>query len=295
MDRPRFRRVLRLLGYLLMGVAIPVGYLTWKSQTTDAWLFGFQPPEMALAQYAEKDVVGNLGGMKVRIPRHCAEYVEYDGDPGFGERRKGSVPERTFDSKLKSFGIDARFPEMTCKENKELREDSRRRRQDKPWVRIGINAGEIYPKLGVKATAYRESLVVESITKPSEFWFNNYEKLPESVFRLDAYVVTGIDPNLGILARESERTEDIFVGHDESGIADTYISCSKTYVSGGIASCSMDFSMEPKAKVFFDVKFARYRLSQWHDIKQSTINLFMGFEVDEGRLTLSRSHDSKDN
>jgi hypothetical protein len=27
--------------------------------------------------------------MKVRIPRHYAEYVEYDGDPGFGEKRKG--------------------------------------------------------------------------------------------------------------------------------------------------------------------------------------------------------------
>jgi hypothetical protein len=29
-----------------------------------------------------KDVIGGLGGMKVRIPRHYAEYVEDDGDPG---------------------------------------------------------------------------------------------------------------------------------------------------------------------------------------------------------------------
>ena len=52
---------------------------------------------------------------KVRIPRHYAEYVEYDGDPGFGEKRKGPVPERTFESKLSSFGMDVRFPDMRGK------------------------------------------------------------------------------------------------------------------------------------------------------------------------------------
>jgi len=38
---------------------------------------GFQPPEMMMAQYTPKDVIGDLGGIKVRIPRHCAEIVEF--------------------------------------------------------------------------------------------------------------------------------------------------------------------------------------------------------------------------
>jgi hypothetical protein len=276
------KRISRLLCYLLIAIAVPTCYLVWKSHAANTLYFGFIPPKMALAEFKEKDVIGDLGGMKVRIPRSCAEFVEYDGDPGFGERRKGRVPDRTFDSKLKSFGIDARFPEMICKENAALREDSRLRRQDKPWVSIGINSGEIYPRLGASAISYRESLIVESIIKPSEFWFDNYEKLPGSEFGLDAYVVAGFDPNLGGLARASERTKDVFIGRNKSGIADTYISCGRTYVSGGVASCSMDFSLEPKAKIFFDVKFVRSRLSQWGDIKRSAIDLIISFEVGEG-------------
>jgi len=39
--------------------------------------YGFQSSKMAMAQYTPKDVIGNLGGMRVRISRHCAEIVEF--------------------------------------------------------------------------------------------------------------------------------------------------------------------------------------------------------------------------
>ncbi len=68
---------------LLMGGA---GFLYWQYELAKFRLFGFQPPEMAMARYTPKDVIGDLGGLKVKIPRHYAEYVEYDDDPGWGER-----------------------------------------------------------------------------------------------------------------------------------------------------------------------------------------------------------------
>ncbi|MDR0736333.1 MAG: hypothetical protein LBF51_05810, partial [Zoogloeaceae bacterium] len=71
---------------LVIIIASPFIYATWEIYTA---INGFQPPEMARAQHTPRDVIGDLGGMKVRIPRHYAEYVEYDGDPGFGEKRKG--------------------------------------------------------------------------------------------------------------------------------------------------------------------------------------------------------------
>lgn len=265
--------------FLLLGLSIPMGYLLWKATLFERQMFGFQPLEMALAQYTSKDVIGNLGGVKVRIPRACAEYVEYDGDPRFGEQRKGKIPERNSDSRLSSFGIDARFPEMTCKENDELRKDYGRLRQDNPWVSIGINAGDIYPKLGAKASAYHEKLVAESLREPTAFWFDNYEKLSGLVYGLDAYVVTGIDPNTGGPARESERVNDVFFGRDESGVTDTYIRCSRTYVSGGVATCSMSFSLEPRAKVHVSVRFTRHRLYLWRDIRQSVSKLLLGYEI----------------
>lgn len=241
-------------------------------------MFGLQSPQMALAQYTPKDVIGDLGGLKVRIPKYCAEYVEYDADPGFGERRKGSVSERTFESKLRSFGIDARFPEMKCKQSKEMREDYRYQflKPDNAWVSIGINAGEIYP--GVEAANRHAKLVISSIDKKTEFWVDNYEKIPSLVFGLDAYVVTGIDPYSGRPARESEKTKDKFFSYGEAGTADTYISCGRTYVSGGVATCSMGFSMEPKAKVLVNVRFARSRLPQWREIRQATIYFLASFE-----------------
>ena len=106
-----------------------------------------------MARYTPKDVIGDLGGLKVKIPRHYAEYVVYDGDPRFGEKRKGPVPERTFDSKLRNFGIRARFPDMRGLENAQLQEELRSYslNPDNPWLNMTINSGENYPSMGANA------------------------------------------------------------------------------------------------------------------------------------------------
>ena len=97
---------------LLVCSALVVG-MAWFKQTSGRVLGGpFQPPEMAAAQFATRNMVGDLGGVPVAIPRHFANYVEYEGDPGFGEKRIGPRPERTHASKLTSFGFDVRFPDM---------------------------------------------------------------------------------------------------------------------------------------------------------------------------------------
>lgn len=120
------RRLLRWSLYLLIGLAIPFCYILWKVQATKSDLFGFQPSDMAVAQYTPKDVIGDLGGMKVRIPRHYAEYVEYDGDPRFGEKRSVTTPsQRSLNSKLRSFGMNVRFPDMKGLEAPQLKNDYR--------------------------------------------------------------------------------------------------------------------------------------------------------------------------
>jgi len=278
MGQNRFWRIWRWIVYFLIGLAMPVGYFAWKSIPIESLAFGLQSPHMALAQHSPKDVVGDLGGIKVRIPKYCAEYVEYDADPGFGEQRKGLAPERTFESKLRSFGIDARFPEMKCKQSEALQKDYRNQflMPNNAWVSIGINAGEIYP--GVEAANRHAKSVISSTHKPTEFWFENYERVPRQVFGLDAYVVAGVDPYSGGPARDSEKTNDKFFRFDKLGVADTYISCGKTYVPSGVATCSMKFSMEPMAKVLINVRFVRSRLPQWSLIRRSTIDLLSGFE-----------------
>ena len=106
----------------------------------------FEPPEMAAAKYVPRDAVGDLGGVPVTIPRHFANYVEYEGDPSWGEKRQGPKPERTHKSKLVSFGYYTRFPDMAGESSPELIKDKRSYSSSKtPWIRVGLRAGNIYP------------------------------------------------------------------------------------------------------------------------------------------------------
>ena len=259
---------------LLIGGA---GFLYWQYALAKLRLFGFQPPEMAMARYTPKDVIGDLGGLKVRIPRHYAEYVEYDGDPGWGKKREGPIPERTFDSKLSSFGISVRFPDMKGLESTELREELRNYQLDpnNPWIRIGINAGEIYPGLGANA---RNGLA-KGIGEYSEYWWENYERLPEDIYGLEAYVVSGLHPATGLPAKEHDDAYDVYLHREPSGHVDTYIKCGKTSVPGGIASCRMSFGLEPDAEVAVRVSFYPRLLPRWKEIQQSSRDLLLSFET----------------
>lgn len=91
-----------ILGVLLV-VSMFISQFIWRVYSFQSQWSGFEPPEMAARRFTPKDVIGDLGGMRVNIPRYCAEYVEYDGDPGFGEKRK-SLPERLPTSKLRHRG-----------------------------------------------------------------------------------------------------------------------------------------------------------------------------------------------
>jgi hypothetical protein len=267
----------RWVGYLLVALSIASGYAFWKFQSTKNQLFGFQPPEMALAQYTSKDVIGDLGGMKVRIPRHYAEYVEYDDDPGFGEKRKESIPERNFESRLRSFGMNVRFPDMKGLETMELKEAHRnyRLKPKNPWIDISINAGSIYPSMGENAN----SGLAKKLWEKSEYWFANYERAPQmDTAGLEAYVVAGTDPRTGKPARESDSTDDIYI-HKTTSHVGTYISCGKTSVPGGVATCHMHFGLEPKAKVRIDAGFSPTLLPKWHSVRNSVSELIYSFEV----------------
>ena len=274
------RWIWRIVIFLTLGLAIFIGYSVWKVQSARGRLAGSFPTELTVLQYTPKDVIADLGGMKVHIPKHCAEYVEYDSDSTFGEKRKFSLQHLPA-SKLRGFEIDVRFPEMRCQDNDAMREDRRRNflSRENPWIGITINSGAIYPKLGAGAIDALVMAVTDTIDKPGKFWFDNFERLPTSDFGLEAYVVAGMDPRLGKPARESLDTYDIFIHRIAEGAADTYITCNKTDRYNGIATCQMIFGMAPRASVYLKVMFARSQLPHWSKIKQSTFDLLTSFEV----------------
>ena len=281
MRTPKKRSRLNWLWVLLLLIG-GAGYWVWHYQIAQQAMYGFQPPEMAMARYTPKDVIGDLGGLKVKIPRHYAEYVVYDGDPRFGKKRKGPVPERTFDSKLRNFGIRARFPDMRGLENAQLQEELRSYslNPDNPWLNMTINSGENYPSMGANA---RNGLA-KHLWEPSPYWWNNYERLPEDVYGLEAYVLSGVHPETGLPAREQHNTEDVYIQRDPSGHVNTYIACSKTTVPGGVGTCSLFFGLEPEAKVDVTVMFRPSLLPHWKEIQESSRNLLLSFEVQDATI-----------
>ena len=277
-EKPRFGRKLRWVVYFLIGLSIVFIY---AMQRISARIIGFQPPEMALAQYTPKDVIGDLGGMKVRIPRHYAKYVEYDGDPGFGKKRKGPRPKRTFDSRLSGFGMDVRFPDMKGLENAQLWEEKRRQPlQEKTWIYIWVNAGETYSGDGFLDRLTNGTLFSASLPGRKVYWWNTYERMPEDEYGLEVWLLSGTDPRTGKPARESHTTNDIYIHRGSSGNVDTYISCGRPSVPSGIGNCNLTTSLAPKAQVVVKVMFRRGLLPEWKRIQQSVRELLLSFEVD---------------
>ncbi len=91
--------------FLLLAWTAVVVYVKSRSyrQIEDSWI---------LKENRFGLVIGDLGGMPVSIPHHFAHFVEYEGDPRFLEPRKGTPPMRGYQSKLRSFGFEVRFPDM---------------------------------------------------------------------------------------------------------------------------------------------------------------------------------------
>ena len=279
-SKSRKRHWLRhLLIVVAIAFAVPFIYVSWRAF---ALINGFQPPEMAAAQHTPRDVIGDLGGMKVRIPRHYAEYVEYDGDPGFGEKRKGPRPQRTFDSRLRGFGMDVRFPDMKGLENAQMREERRRLflSQDNPWIGIGINAGKHYPGDGFLDRQTNARLFHINTPESKGHWLFTYERMPEDEYGLEVWRLSEINPKTGKPAREDSSARDIYIHRDALGKVDTYISCKHPSVPTGIGTCNAETHLEPKADVVVKINFRRGLLPEWQRIRQSARDLLMSFEVE---------------
>ena len=231
------------------------------------------PPAMAAAQYAQRDVVGDLGGVPVTIPRHFANFVEYEGDPSWGEKRKGPVPERTHQSKLTSFGYYTRFPDMAGRSSPALWKDSESYSSGvTPWISVGINTGSNYPGDGFLDRVTASIGNIGHILK-----YEQYEQLPDQEHELTVYAAAGMDPNTNRSYREHENAKDIFVHRDKTNQVQTYIKCSNLNVRA--PPCTHDFSLEPYMHAQVYVSYRRSLLPHWQEIQQAVHQQILGFRA----------------
>lgn len=235
------------------------------------------PPEMNAAALAKGDVIGDLGGVKVRIPAHFANYVEYDGDPGFGEKRQGPVPTRTFDSKLMSFGFEVRFPDMAGRTSPELWQDYKSKLpRESQWMSVGITSGQHYYGDGYLDRYTDRTINFKSGTRFPNLAYEQYEKLSQTEYGLTVYAPPGVDPKTGKPFREHKSAKDLYVMRDGQGHVLTVIRCDNRWTN---PDCSHDFSMEPTMKAAITVRYRRGLLPHWKEIQANVSQLITGFTV----------------
>lgn len=292
--------VFKLFLLLFFGVLLLVGVFFFKlfSAATQGQegnpLF---PAEMNAAQFAKQEfVIGDLGGVPVRIPHYFANYVEYDDDPGFGEKRKGPALPRTYKSRLRSFGFEARFPDMAGRSSPELWQDYNQYhdvywkdyydpvKSITPWISVSFNTGSIYPGDRFLDYYVNATLAFKVNASTAALHFMEYEKQPNREHGLTVYAVSGIDPKTKQPYRTlSEDAKDFYVHHDASGKVDAYIKCQNhRYISKRL--CIQTFDLEPKMKSEVYVMYYRTMLPQWQKIQINVIKLVSGFKVDEAVL-----------
>ncbi len=115
--------------------------------------------------------------------------------------------------------------------------------------------------------------ITNSITNPSQYWFDNYERVQGNFYGLEMYTVTGINPKTGKPANQD--LDDAYIYWTESGIAQLIIICHK----GIRPFCSMRYSLEPKARVYVKIRFSKDYLPLWKEISEASNSLLLGFEL----------------
>ncbi len=281
----RCRRRWRWLGYLIIALLLMAGIVIGLFvEYMNAFFRGFEPAEMAAVHYRQKTLRANLGGMLVAIPWYFAEYVEYDGDPGFGEKHKGPRPVRTPESKVRSFGFDMRYPDMRGLEIWAMRSERSRRYTPAniPWISVGMTSGEDYPGDGfMDRRAYASLEAVPSNDHPMFL----YSRLPNKQHGLEVYAQLTIDERTSRPYREDSDAEDVFVYRDQDGHVKSYIRCSnRKYVPGtkrklSAPPCEHEFSLEPRADVEVYVHYRRQLLHQWQNIEMKVRQRILSFEI----------------
>lgn len=219
--------------------------------------------------------IGDLGGVPVNLPNHIVRLVEYDGDPSWGEKRVGDIPERTYQSKINSFGFDIRYTDgqLLDKNNENLRKEYKEKylQSDNPWVSVGINSGKRY--YGKGSTHRIGDGTIHPKTKDSPV--HTYAKLADKQYGLEVYAPPGVDPKTNTPWRENQYAKDVFIQRNKNGGIAVYIECSNRQVRR--PPCKQYFDLEPHMHLYVYAVYSRWDLEHWQQIQSQITQAILNF------------------
>jgi hypothetical protein len=231
-------------------------------------------------------VIGHLGGVPVSIPKEFAYFVEYDGDPGFLEKRKGPIPKRTYESGICSFGFDIRYPDM-MPVNAQTKKDKRQENiYTSMWMSVGVRSNSAYQDRSPARMA--NTLVIAWLKNASLFY--RYEEQPEKVYGLTTYIPINADMSRREPGLYDIADRNIYVHRLTKENIDTYIECSN--IKYDAASCQQRFGLGPALKASVDVRYRRALLPYWKEIQDGVTQVLLGFRVDPQKIQPNSSQSS---
>jgi hypothetical protein len=218
--------------------------------------------------------IGDLGGMPVKVPRHLAELLEYDGDPGWAPAPDWLPPVRTFDSKINSFGFYLRFPDGATLDSRERREEKRLTPPwEDRWIDVGVASSRRYPGDGFLDT-YVQLRLMDHAGKSV---IHRFYRQPEDEHGLEVYRLTpppeGPDP-------ATTRVTEEFVGRDGAGKVTSRLHCTTSF-DVNRSTCSQVWSMEKQGlRIKLSAQYRRPLLKHWREIQPMVTQIVLGFRHD---------------
>jgi len=220
-------------------------------------------------------VIGELGGLKVSIPGEFARFVEYEGDPHFMEKRKGPSPEKTINSKIRSFGFEIRFPDGASRKIGTRGQEIVSLTPPVGWLGVGVNAAK-------DSYDYSRNLYkgLKDINLDGGLHALVYQKLPDKSFGLHVHEPAPMNmqkpgvPNY----KNTQLDKNIFYAEDENGELNTYIECSNAKHDS--AMCSQRIFLKDSIRLFIKVRYRKGLLKHWKEIKQFVSDTVLGFKYE---------------
>lgn len=273
------RKINRIWIVAALTVALSLLLLIWISASSRPEVIRNLDESWVLRENRNGPVIGDLGGVPVSIPRPYANLVEYDGDPNFMEKRKGPPPRRTFQSRLRSFAFEIRYPDMAALTDETAKQKKLENSYTTMWLRVGLSSGSDYGSPEVL-----ERHISRKINLKQTFPPYRYEKLPDPAFGLTVYAPVGFDE----ATRHSPSGGDyndknVYFHRNQDGKADAYIECSNAVHAG--ASCRLKFNLAPVMRANVSVSFRKGLLPHWQEIQSSVTQVILGFRAEPSSST----------
>lgn len=236
-------------------------------------------------------VIGDLGGIPVSIPHEFAHFVEYEGDPHFMEPRNGPTPKRTFQSKLRSFGYEVRYPDMKGETKETWSEKHQSLPFNTKWISVGIRYFGGEPGIDKVDTSQGLQRGIDFYVKhkwdlphsagdPATTWREKigYQLAPEPKYGLSVYEIYGYDDaKRDKVGGNGGGDENIYYHVNQQGKVDTSIRCDNQ--RHDFAQCEHHFYLNQAKYVAIDIRCRIGFLPQWQEIQAAVTQQILGFVV----------------